>query len=195
MFKGFFFICSFLVLGACAAYNPESEYDLVTPARLQDVSLTESTYPDDMVQRGKYLAGLLACGTCHTDGALVGEPDADRVYGGSGVGIAYTSPFDGKNPGILYPANITADLETGIGRWSDTEVVRAIRTGINNHGRRQISVMPWPGYTQIVDEDAFAIVAFLRSLKTVRHSVPKNVMPGENHSAAFVHFGIYRSKK
>lgn len=70
-----------------------------------------------------------------------------------------------------------------------------IRTGIDNHGRRHLSVMPWPGYSRMTNEDATAIVAFLRSLKVVRYKVPDNVIPGEKATAPFVHFGVYRSKR
>ncbi len=182
------------LLNACAGYNPEEDYDLVIPARLNAVQVVDSHYPEEQVERGRYLADLLACGTCHTVGALAGEPDQTRYYGGSDIGIAYTSPFEGNRPGILYPANITSDPETGIGRWTDEEIMRLIRTGVDRHGSHNVSVMPWQGYTQIVDEDAMAIVAFLRSLKPVIHKVPANVLPGQKHSAPFVHFGVYRSK-
>jgi len=194
MYKFFVVAGLFYFLAACAGYNPEDDYDLVSPARMNEVQLVDSRYPEAQVQRGKYLAGLLACGTCHTAGALAGDPDPARYYGGSDIGIAYTSPFGGKRPGILYPANITSDPDTGIGKWTDDEIVRVIRTGVDKHGRNKVSVMPWQGYTKIVDEDALALVAFLRSLKIVDHKVPANVVPGQKHIAPYVHFGVYQSR-
>ena len=53
--------------------------------------------------------------------------------------------------------------------------------------------MPWQGYAKIDDEDVEAIVAYLRSIKPVRHKVPDDVMPGKTAEYPFVYFGVYRS--
>ncbi len=194
---GSFFTCISLLflLGSCSYYNPLVDYDNVTPSTMQEAPAGPSDYPIEQVMRGKYMAELLACGTCHTDGALIGEPNAKRLYGGSAIGIAYSNPFEEKLPGVIYPANITPDKSTGIGSWTDDEITRLIRSGVDKHGRRQLSVMPWPGYAKITDEDAKAIVAYLRSLKPVQYRVPANVDPGQKAVAPFVHFGVYKSKR
>ena len=57
------------------------------------------------IAHGRYLVELIGCGTCHTDGAIVGEPNAGRLLAGSAVGIAYTSPLRDKFPGVVYPPN------------------------------------------------------------------------------------------
>ena len=54
--------------------------------------------------------------------------------------------------------------------------------------------MPWQGYARISDEDAWAIVAYLRSLEPVEHEVPVDVPVGSPARAPYVHFGVYRSK-
>jgi hypothetical protein len=182
--------------GEDGAYNPLADYDQKTPTTVHDVSVeTASGYDPELVARGKYLAELLACGTCHTDGALIGEPNPERQFAGSRVGIAYSNPFSAPNPGVLYPANITPDPETGIGNWRDDELVRVIRTGVDQHGRTQIPVMPWPGFSRLSGSDALAIAAFLRSLPPVRHRVPVNVEPGDAAQSPYVHFGVYQSKR
>jgi len=175
--------------------SPLDEYEEVTPVTLFDAEILATQYPVEQVQRGKYLAELLACGTCHTDGALVGRPDYERLYGGSRIGIAYSDPLLVKSPAVVYPANITPDNRTGIGRWSDAELVRIIRTGVDNHGRRQMSIMPWPGYSRLLEEDAYAIAAFLRSIKPVSHAVPAPVKENQTATAPYVHFGVYRSRE
>lgn len=147
----------------------------------------------DRVERGEYLVELLACGACHTDGALVGEPDMDRALAGSRIGIAYTSPLDERWPGVVYPPNITPEQSTGIGNWSDAQIGDAIRAGIGRHGSRRIMVMPWQGYVRMSDEDVVAIVSYLRSIPPVRHEVPAPVEPGRAASSPFVYFGVYRS--
>ena len=137
---------------------------------------------------------LLGCGACHTNGALLGEPDWDRQLAGSRTGIAYTNPLGNEFPGIIYPPNITPESETGIGAWSDRQIADAIRAGIGRHTKRRIATMPWQGYTKMTDEDVDAIVRYLRTVKPVKHQVPDAVEPGQRASHPFVYFGVYRSK-
>lgn len=145
-----------------------------------------------VVERGKYLVELLACGACHTDGALVGEPDSNHALAGSRIGIAYTSPLDERRPGVLYPPNITPESSTGIGNWSDPQIANAIRAGVSRHGSRRITAMPWQGYAKMSAEDAAAIVSYLRSIRPIKHEVPAAVEPGRVASSPFVYFGVYR---
>ncbi|MDG1206021.1 MAG: c-type cytochrome [Pseudomonadales bacterium] len=180
-------------LTACH-YNPTDDYAIVEPVTLmsgQQVNKTDSKE----IAHGQYLVTLLACGTCHTDGALVGKPDMAHYFAGSSIGVAYSNPFVESNPGVLYPPNITPDELTGIGSWSEEDLRNAIRSGIDRHGKRLISVMPWPGYATLSDEDVDDIVMYLRSLKAVRHAVPEKVETGTKASAPYVHFGVYQSKK
>jgi mono/diheme cytochrome c family protein len=145
------------------------------------------------VERGLYLVQLTGCGACHTDGALVGEPNAARLLAGSEIGIAYTDPVSEPRPGVAYPPNLTPSPRTGLGRWSDASIVAAIRTG--SHGRAgQLTVMPWSFYRQMTDQDASAIVAYLRSIPPIEHTVPDRVAPGSQAPAPYVYFGVYRSR-
>ena len=146
------------------------------------------------VERGKYLIELLACGSCHTDGALEGVPNFKRSLAGSGIGVAYSSPLGTENPGVVYPPNITPDKETGIGLWSDQEIGSAIRVGLGRHAGRRIAVMPWQGYTKMTSDDVTAIVSYLRSIDPIEHQVPDEVAPGQKARSPFVYFGVYRSR-
>jgi mono/diheme cytochrome c family protein len=145
------------------------------------------------VAHGRYLVELLGCGACHTDGALIGEPRMDRRLAGSDIGIAYTDPMDGIDPGVAYPRNLTPDLATGLGKWSDEQIVQAIRGGLNRHGIDRLVVMPWGAYSRMNDADVYAIVAYLRSLPAVPHRVPDSVRPGEPAPSQYIFFGTYRS--
>ncbi len=147
-----------------------------------------------MIERGQYLVELLGCGVCHTDGALSGAPNPERLLAGSRTGIAYSSPLQVEFPGITFAPNITPDDETGIGRWSDQHIANAITAGLGRHAKRRIVSMPWPGYAKMSDEDTQAIVAYLRSIPPVRHRVPADVEPGQETSERFVYFGVYRSR-
>ena len=146
------------------------------------------------VERGQYLVELLGCGGCHTDGALEGAPKMNRALAGSRTGIAYMNPFRNDRPGVVYPPNITPDVRTGIGGWSDAQIASAIRAGQGRHLSRRIAVMPWQGYAKMTSDDIDAIVAYLRSIKPVEHEVPGEVSPGTRASEPFVYFGTYRSR-
>ncbi|MBC5768566.1 c-type cytochrome [Ramlibacter albus] len=121
------------------------------------------------LERGKYLVeGVMACGHCH----------AARVNGerkpalGLAGGIALPEPTY-----RAFAPNITPDPETGIGKWSDAELGRAIREGIRPDGSVIGPPMPFDSYRAISDDDLRAIVVYLRAQPAVRNDVPKSVYP------------------
>ncbi len=148
----------------------------------------------DAVAHGAYLVELLGCGSCHTDGALVGQPNRERLLAGSRIGIAYTNPLDSDYPGIVYPRNLTPDRETGIGAWSAEQIKAAITHGRGPAGQRRSAVMPWRSFARLSNTDLDALAAYLKSLPAVRHRVPTNVPEGARASEPFIHFGVYRSR-
>ena len=188
---------SIAVLAACNTYyNPLDDYEQLDPATILAVPEPDpGSYPVEAVDHGRYLVGLLGCGSCHTDGALVGAPVPGRELAGSSIGIAYSNPLAVTRPGVLYSSNLTPDMETGIGSRSLTDLVRMIRLGVNEHGSQTIPVMPWPAYVNVTEEDAQAIAMYLKSLPPVRHQVPQNVRPGQRATAPFVHFGVYQTRE
>ncbi len=192
-----------ILLVACATesepqYNPMQDYEQLDVTTVLDApSPNPGNFAPEhqyQVARGKYLVELLGCGACHTDGALEGVPDTDMALAGSDIGIAFANPLGNKDPGVVFPPNITPDKETGIGLWSDKQIARAIRVGVGRHARRRIAVMPWKGYAKMTEEDLMAIVSYLRSIKPTHHQVPDEVEPGEKASEPFVYFGVYRSR-
>ena len=188
-----------LALGACAApYDPLEDYEAVDSITDVDAPAAEpGTFAPEnrgQVERGKYMVELLGCGACHTQGALTGYPDPEQPLAGSNIGIAYTNPLEHRNPGVVYPSNITPDVETGIGGLSDQQIINAIRAGADQHAGRRITVMPWQGYARMTVDDVNAIVAYLRSIKPVRNEVPPTVPPGSKARHPYVHFGVYQSR-
>jgi len=184
---------------ACTTpYDPLQDFEPVSPTTELEapsvVAPQTASYPVEQVNRGKYMVRLLGCGICHTDGALIGEPNYALNLAGSSVGIAYSNPLVDKYPAVIYPPNITPDVETGIGRWSESELVLLLRSGEASHDRRLLAVMPWPTYAWINDSDALAIAAYLFSLPPVKHQVPDKVSAGRMASSPYVHFGVYRSR-
>ncbi|HEY0962295.1 MAG TPA: hypothetical protein VGE69_08055 [Pseudomonadales bacterium] len=191
-------VASLSAMSACAApYDPLDEYEQLTPATQLEAPPARATaaFSEQQVSRGQYLVGLLGCGSCHTNGALVGSPVMSQLLAGSDTGIAWTNPMAERNPGIVYPANLTPDVETGIGTWSVDEIVAMIRSGVDRHAGQTLPVMPWPAYAQLHEEDAVAVAAYLLSLPPVRHRVPDNVQPGQRATSPFIHFGVYQSRQ
>ena len=184
-----------LGLAGTASAGPKDPLKGMTAVEAsKDLELPSKEDDDATVQRGRYLVQLLGCASCHTDGALIGQPDAQKTLAGSSIGIAYTNPMVNEFPGAVYPPNLTPDPETGLGRWSVAEITTMIRTGRNRHGSQTMTIMPWMSYARLSDADATAIASYLNSLTPVRHLVPKRVMPGNPARTPLVHVGLYRSR-
>ena len=122
--------------------------------------------------RGEYLTTVMGCNDCHTPGSMYGSPDFGRRLSGSELG--WKGPW-----GVTYARNLTPDAETGIGRWSEQDIVKALRTGMRPDGSVIQPPMPWPNMTQLSDEDALAIAGYLKSVPAVTHKVPAQVPPGQ----------------
>jgi mono/diheme cytochrome c family protein len=172
--------------------NPFAGMQEVTASR--GLSVPPVTSEDPIAKRGRYMVGLLGCASCHTDGALIGQPDADKSLAGSSIGIAYTNPMTGKHPGVVYPANLTSDMDSGLGSWSEEDIATMLRSGVGRHGRQTRPIMPWISYAQLNDEDAMAIARYLKALAPVKHQVPKAVAPGTPARTPLIHAGLYRSQ-
>jgi mono/diheme cytochrome c family protein len=125
------------------------------------------------VERGKYLVTLGSCTDCHTPGYFFGKPDMNRFLGGSEVG------FEIPGLGVFYGPNLTPDKDTGLGNWTDAQIVAAIRTGKRPDGRELAPIMPWHAFAALTDPDAQAMVAFLRSIKPVNNKAPGPFGPSE----------------
>jgi len=126
---------------------------------------------ESVVERGRYLATIAGCNDCHTPGTLYGGPDFKRALAGSEVG--WQGPW-----GISFARNLTPDPETGLGKWTEAEIVNALKTGVKKDGSVLLPPMPWPNTSQMSDADLHALVAYLRSLPPVKHAVPAALPPG-----------------
>jgi mono/diheme cytochrome c family protein len=125
------------------------------------------------IERGKYLVSLGGCMDCHTPGYFFGKPDMGRYLGGSEVG------FEIPGLGVFAGPNLTPDKETGLGNWTDDQIVAALQKGTRPDGRMLAPIMPWRAMANLTPGDARAIVAYLRSLPPVRNKVPGPFGPTE----------------
>lgn len=122
---------------------------------------------DALLDRGRVLMnGIVACGNCHMARDQRGRPIPER-------GLSGGMKFD-DGPFVAYAGNITPDRETGIGSWTDAQLMRAIREGIRPDGSLIGPPMPIELYRGIADEDLKAIIAYLRAAPAVANKVPKS---------------------
>lgn len=120
----------------------------------------------DPVKRGEYLIAIASCGDCHTPGAALGNAELDKKFGGGNVGFQMPT-------GTYFPPNLTPDKDTGLGNWTEEQIVTAIRTGVRPDGRQLAEVMPYKlWYSQLTDDDAMAIAKYLKSLAPISNKVP-----------------------
>ncbi|MBT4464576.1 MAG: cytochrome c [Rhodospirillaceae bacterium] len=104
--------------------------------------------------RGHAVFDAAGCLGCHTDKKNKGAPLA--------VGRALKTPF-----GTFFSPNITPDMKTGIGKWSDDDFVRALRHGVSPKGSNYFPAFPYPSYTRMTDADMLDLKAYLFSLAPV----------------------------
>lgn len=120
----------------------------------------------DPVARGRYLVESIAgCGNCHTPKGPQGDLPGMNLAGGL---VFDEAPFRAVS------SNITPDPETGIGRWTDAQLARAIREGIRPDGSLIGPPMPFELYRGISDSDLSAMVAYLRTVPPVRNAVARS---------------------
>lgn len=123
----------------------------------------------ERIARGEYLANhVMVCMDCHSqrDWTKYSGPIKPASVGGGGDVWDENIGF----PGRMSMKNITP---ASVGNWSDGELIRAITCGVRKNNEALFPAMPYPVYNQLIDEDLFSIIAYLRSLKPIDNSVPE----------------------
>ncbi len=198
-------------LGACAVMagmlagcaRPSDAPPVAQPAAVEPTQ--EATgpggYTAKQMARGAELVGFGACNDCHTPWAFREDlgmpvPDMSRMLSGhpegapgpSGqvgptdivlIGPTFTSfrmPF-----GTVYSVNLTPDMDTGTGSWTEQMFVDIFKKGrhLGGDGRGILPPMPWVYYRTLPEKDLVAIFAYLRSIPPIRNSVPSPEVPEE----------------
>jgi mono/diheme cytochrome c family protein len=123
----------------------------------------------DKLTHGEYLVDLAGCAGCHTP-TEKGQPNPGMLFAG-GERFAF--------PGmVVVSANITPDLQSGIGRWSEQDFLERFQQyreyaekGSPKSGPENFTIMPWLVFSQLPAEDLRAIYVFLRTRQPVYHAV------------------------
>ena len=151
----------------------------------------------DAIKRGGQLVAFGGCVDCHTpfkigpngpekdmsrgmsghpEGIVLPPPPAlsnEWNWAGAATGTAFVGPW-----GTTYAANLTPDMETGMGGWKEKEFIQAMRTGKHMGVARPIMPpMPWQGLSGLPERDLRAIYAYLMAQPAVKNRVPDYVPP------------------
>ncbi|MEX2222408.1 MAG: cytochrome c [Candidatus Rokuibacteriota bacterium] len=111
----------------------------------------------EQIARGKYIFGAAAGCGCHT------VPKQELNAGGR----KYDGPF-----GTVYSSNITPDPTTGIGKWTDEQIITATRAGRRPNGERLIPVHPYTVFNGMAEQDLKDLVVYLRSVPPLNRGAP-----------------------
>ena len=118
------------------------------------------------LKRGKYLVETMGCFYCHSpvreDGSVL-----------EGLKYAGGQRWDLYPWGNYVSYNLTSDTETGLGAWTDEQIIKFLSTGTRRDGSRMIPFpMPWTAYAALKESDMKALVLYLRSLPPVYNKIP-----------------------
>lgn len=155
---------------------------------------------EGQVKQGEYLVTFGGCHDCHSPKIFtpIGpHPDPARILSGhpsgskfppipkGAVGVrkwgglftndltAWAGPW-----GVSFAANLTPDMETGLGGWTEDMFIKTMRTGKHwGTGRDILPPMPWFDIAVLTDSDLSAMFAYLKSLKPIRNAVPGPIPP------------------
>ena len=148
-----------LALALCAAALAAGA---IWANRHPEIALVEpdgGEYDTARLRHGEALVGIGACEVCHT--AANGQPFAG--------GLPLPTPF-----GVIHSTNITPDVATGIGGWSEEAFRRAMREGVDRRGRHLYPAFPYDHFAKMTDDDIGAAYAYLMSLEPVVREPPGN---------------------
>jgi mono/diheme cytochrome c family protein len=121
-----------------------------------------ASFPAELADKGRALAGAGYCAVCHT------RPGGEPLAGGYGL----RTPF-----GTIYSTNLTPDPETGIGRWSLEAFTRAMHEGVARDGSHLFPAFPYDHFTKVSDDDVAALYAYLMTRPAVSAPAQANTIP------------------
>lgn len=145
------------------------------------------------VERGRYLVSIAGCNDCHTPfkmGPNGPEPDMSKLLSGHPADAALPPPPAPAGPwlwfgaatgtafagpwGVTYAINLTPDMETGLGIWTEAMFLEAFKTGKHmGKGRPIMPPMPIQAYQNMTEDDVKAIFAYLQTVPPIKNTVPQ----------------------
>jgi hypothetical protein len=118
-----------------------------------------------LAERGRAIVVRIGCIGCHAVNGSQGPDYTKYLAGGS---LRFETAH-----GTFVSRNLTPDVETGLGRRTDAEIKRVLRSGVFPDGHVvPYTTMPWANLSNLTEEDRHAIVVYLRHLPPIRHKIP-----------------------
>ena len=164
------------MVGLCAFLYNIPPFFIVSPEefgkQMADAAPPVSDIADPaeraIAERGRYIVMTTGCIGCHATNSGQGPDLTQYMAGGTIKMHTKTATYVSRN--------LTPDKETGLGRRTDEEVKRVLRSGTFADGHVvDVSVMPWGPFSNWTEEDRHAVVVYLRRLKPIRHATPEPV--------------------
>ncbi len=144
------------------------------------------------IEHGKYIATIAGCTSCHTPYKAeyndLASLDLEQIRTLAFNDLQATDttrllaggrPFNLGPAGVVFTKNITPHESTGIGLWTDDQIITAMRSGKTVSGEILFPVMPYHVYNTMADSDVLAVVAYLRSVDAVENMVPTSTISRE----------------
>jgi cytochrome c2 len=162
--------CAFLYVIPPFFITPPEEFGKAMATAAPGVGDIADPAERAIAARGRYIVMTTGCTGCHATNGPQG-PDLTKYLAGGGLKI--------QTPRATFVSrNLTSDPETGIGKRSDDELKRVLRSGTFPDGHVVPgTAMPWPLFSNWSEEDRHAVVVYLRHLKPIVHRIPDPV-PG-----------------
>jgi mono/diheme cytochrome c family protein len=162
-----------VVLALASACGDGHEPGATTP----DAGGTDTPDP---VERGQYIMNVLGeCTFCHTPLLPNGQRDLDNLFAGVDCFAdidSLTFQDNGNGQGCISTRNLT-NHATGLANATDAQIKDAFLNGIRTDGKKIVPIMPWTLFHNMTDEDADAVVAYLRTVPGKNHQVKANEPP------------------
>ena len=183
-----------LAANGCGRQSEAALQTVPAPAAVDAAEVARAA----QVERGRYLVMVGGCNDCHTPwvmGPSGPQPDETRLLSGhpqevvvtkavattgepwAWQGAATNTAFSGPW-GVSFTANLTPDVATGTGAWTEEIFIKTLRTGRHwGQSRPILPPMPWFNYGKMEEADLQAIFAYLRSIPPVKNRVPEPLPP------------------
>ena len=192
-------VITLVAVTACSKPSAPPEEASSNPGEAQEATLASTA--QDQILRGQYLVRIGSCNDCHTpwhfdeqlgmprpdmsrmlSGHPKGGPNPEGTIGPHDIGLigptftSFALPF-----GTIYSVNLTPDMDTGIGTWTEEMFLDIFRKGrhLGGNGRGVLPPMPWFWIRNLTDDDLRAIFAYLNSIPPIRNEVPSPDVPEE----------------
>ncbi len=147
----------------------DKEKDNTQKYKLNKIALNQQ----QKIKQGEYLVTTAGCKGCHTPSDKNGPINKYHLAGGMKI----VDPICGT----IFSSNLTNDVESGLGNWTENEIITALKQGVSKDGRVLChTVMPWINLVKLTDNDAMSIASYLKSLAPVYHKLPKTLPPTDD---------------